>query len=83
MGYSVNTNATATATASGKSGDVVGGGTAFNIGGINLGTQYPTAATAGGANNPAGTLSGFSINPWWIVGGVGALALLVILWKRK
>lgn len=83
MGYSVNTNATATATATGRSGDVTGGGTAFNIGGINLGTQYPTAATAGGANNPAGTLSGIGISPLWILGGVAALAVLVLLWKRK
>jgi hypothetical protein len=85
MGYSVNTNATATANATGKSGDI-SGGTAFNIGGINLGTQYPSAATAGGGVAPPGTLAGLSndLQPLLIIGGLAAVGLLfVILWKRK
>lgn len=56
------------------------GGTAFNIGGINLGTQYPSAATAGGSV-PAG-LGGIPTMDL-LIGGVAILALvLAIAWKR-
>lgn len=66
-----------------KSGDI-SGGTAFNIGGINLGTQYPSAATAGGGipNSPLGSpLGGYGV---YIAGGVAALLVLgAIIWKLK
>lgn len=87
MGYSLQTSSTATSGARGSSGDITGGGTAFNIGGINLGTQYPSAATAGGGVAAPGDLAGLAMN-WtpWIIGGAAAVTALIVLamvWKRK
>lgn len=53
--YSASASSSASSGPS-KSGDI-SGGTAFNIGGINLGTQYESPATAAGGN-PAATISG-------------------------
>lgn len=85
MGYSLQTSSTATSGARGSSGDITGGGTAFNIGGINLGTQYPSAATAGGAVNPADSvIHGLGqYLPWIALAGAAALALGVLLWKKR
>lgn len=63
-----------------KSGDITGG-TAFNIGGINLGTQYPTAATASGGN-PSQSLVGAALGSYTIplvIAGVAALALVLFV----
>lgn len=82
MGLPVSISGSAQSSASSgpsKSGDI-SGGTAFNIGGINLGTQYPTAATAGGGN-PASSLTGAlgSYTVPLVLLGVGAVLLLVFL----
>lgn len=79
MGYSLQTSASSSAAATGRSGDV-SGGTAFNIGGINLGTQYPTSATAGGS--PSSSLGDYT--GALVAGGIGLLALVgLLIWKRK
>jgi hypothetical protein len=85
VGYSLQTSSTATSGARGASGDITGGGTAFNIGGINLGTQYPSAATAGGgvASPGDGGLPGENWTPYLIAGGAAVLALLAVLLIRK
>jgi hypothetical protein len=77
---SVNPNQTSNQQAYG--GSDVSGGSAFNIGGINLGTQYPSAATAGGGAAPL--VPGES-KTLWIAIGVGAAALFAValLWRRK
>lgn len=83
MGYSASASSAASAT--GKSGDI-SGGTAFNIGGINLGTQYPTAAQAGGGVAAPGELAGLAneLQPVLIIGGVVAVVIFgVLLWKRR
>lgn len=85
MGYSLQTSASSSASTAGKSGDI-SGGTAFNIGGINLGTQYPTAATAGGGAAAPGTLGNLASNltPILVIGGAtAAILLLVLLWKKR
>ena len=80
MGYSVNPRSDNTSTASGRAGDIAGGGTAFNIGGINLGTQYPTAATAGGSAPPS--IGGLSTTDL-LIGGACVLAIvLAVLWRK-
>lgn len=53
--YSASASSSASSGPS-KSGDI-SGGTAFNVGGINLGTQYESPATAGGGNPTAGIAS--------------------------
>lgn len=85
MGLPLQLSGSASSSASAgpsKSGDI-SGGTAFNIGGINLGTQYPTAANAGGGagGNPA-SLLGVAGSPMTLVLlAVAAVALIVILRK--
>jgi hypothetical protein len=77
-GYSLQ--ASASSSAKGQSGDI-SGGTAFNIGGINLGTQYPSAATAGGGNPAESLVGATGLGPYLIplaLVGVG-LALVLIL----
>lgn len=86
MGLPVSISGSASSSASSgpsKSGDI-SGGTAFNIGGINLGTQYPTAATAGGGTPATQSLVGSAFGPYTIpliVGGVAIVALLLVLRK--
>lgn len=64
-----------------KSGDI-SGGTAFNIGGINLGTQYPTAATAGGGVSTSPLSAALGGNGVWIAGGIGVAVIIgVLVWK--
>lgn len=55
LGYSLSASASSSATATGKSGDI-SGGTAFNIGGINFGTQNQPVTAEGGT--PAQSLAG-------------------------
>lgn len=80
--YSASASSSASSGPS-SSGDI-SGGTAFNVGGINLGTQYPTAATAGGGSpsNPlsSASIGGFSLETIAIV---GVMLLGAILIYRK
>lgn len=77
--FNLNTNQTIDPSVYGTSG-AGAGGTAFNIGGINLGTQYPTAATAGGSSPPG--VGGISTVDW-LIGGAAVFALaLVLIWRR-
>jgi len=85
MGLPISVSGSASSSASSgpsKSGDI-SGGTAFNIGGINLGTQYESPATAGGGN-PAATLSGqlglggINLTTIALIAGVALLAILVL-----
>lgn len=81
---SINPTATSGAESSARGGDI-SGGTAFNIGGINLGTQYPTAATAGGGvAGPDGFPDfGASVPTLLIVVGIAAVGILAfILWRK-
>lgn len=60
-----------------KSGDI-SGGTAFNIGGINLGTQYQTPVTAeGGTTSSGGLISAAGGSTTTII--IAAVALVAIL----
>jgi hypothetical protein len=62
-----------------KSGDI-SGGTAFNIGGINLGTQYASPVSAEGGNpaqSIASAVGGQWTGPILIIGA--AIALFVLL----
>lgn len=77
---SYSASASSSASAKGASGDITGG-TAFNIGGINLGTQYPTAATASGGNPSESLVGATGLGPYLIplaLLGVG-IALVLIL----
>lgn len=66
-----------------KSGDI-SGGTAFNIGGINLGTQYPTSADAGGGIPQSSLGATLGSNVVWIVGGLAGLAVVgLLIWKLR
>lgn len=82
-GYSVSASSSASSGPS-KSGDI-SGGTAFNIGGINLGTQYPTAATAGGGVTPGfgASLGGDLTSALVIAGAVVAALVLVAVFKKS
>lgn len=90
MGLPLQLSGSASSSAStgpAQSGDI-SGGTAFNIGGINLGQQYQAPATAGGgagaSGNPASILGsgGLSLSPTtMILLGAAAVALILILRK--
>lgn len=81
--YSASASSSASSGPS-SSGDI-SGGTAFNVGGINLGTQYPTAATAGGGTSPASPLSALGIGGGTLetVAIVGVLLLVGLFIYRK
>lgn len=85
--YSASASSSASSGPS-KSGDI-SGGTAFNIGGINLGTQYQAPATAGGGytGNPADSFAGGlagSFNTNWLYYGAAALfAVGLVIWIKK
>lgn len=77
--FNLNTNQTIDPSVYGTSG-AGAGGTAFNIGGINLGTQYPSAATAGGS--VPGNIGGIPTSDL-LIGAAAALAIiLVLLWRK-
>lgn len=82
LGYSLSASASSSATATGKSGDI-SGGTAFNIGGINFGTQNQPVTAEGGT--PAQSLAGVSnqlsglILPALL--GVGIVVVVLLLRK--
>lgn len=83
LGYSASVSASSSASSGpSKSGDI-SGGTAFNIGGINLGTQYPTSVDAQGGTAPtqsvAGALGG-QYTPYILL--AGALVLTLVLLRR-
>lgn len=82
MGLPISVSASSSASSGpSKSGDITGG-TAFNIGGINLGTQYPTAATAAGGvpTTISGGLGQYAL-PLGLL-ALGGLALFLILRRR-
>lgn len=77
--YSASASSSASSGPS-KSGDI-SGGTAFNIGGINLGQQYETPATASGGNPAAtisGQLGGSNLTTVALIGGIVLLAIVVL-----
>lgn len=82
LGYSLSASASSSATATGKSGDI-SGGTAFNIGGINFGTQNQPVTAEGGT--PAQSLAGVASSASGLVIPVllGALIIGVVLILRK
>lgn len=79
MSYSLQASASSSASA-GPSASGPIGGTAWNIQGINLGTQYQAPATAGGATSAApGALTGTAGLPDWAVPlGIAIVAMLGI-----
>lgn len=81
MGLPVSVSASSSASSGpSKSGDI-SGGTAFNIGGINFGTQnQPVAAASSPVASLAGAsaaLSGLAV-PLLLLGGVGLVLFLVL-----
>lgn len=82
LGYSLSASASSSATATGKSGDI-SGGTAFNIGGINFGTQNQPVTAEGGtpAQSVAGVSGSASALVLPIVIGVALLAVVLLLRK--
>lgn len=82
LGYSLSASASSSATATGKSGDI-SGGTAFNIGGINFGTQNQPVTAEGGT--PAQSLAGIgnSASSLILPLMIGALLIGVVLILRK
>ena len=86
MSYSLQASASSSASSGpSKSGDI-SGGTAWNIQGINLGTQYQAPATAGGGAASPGDLAGVAGLPSWAVplaiGIVLTLALSAFIAKK-
>jgi hypothetical protein len=82
LGYSASVSASSSASSGpSKSGDI-SGGTAFNIGGINLGTQYQSPVDAQGGN-PAQSIAGnvFGNYTPYILIGAAVIAALYILKK--
>lgn len=78
--YSASASSSASSGPS-KSGDI-SGGTAFNIGGINLGQQYETPATVSGGN-PTSTLSSLTGINLTTVALIGAAVFVAILVLRR
>jgi hypothetical protein len=66
---------------SGTSG--ITGGTAFNIAGINLGTQYPTSASTAASTGAGYDGAGISTKAALIIGGCVLAAALLFAWVRK
>lgn len=85
MSYSASASSSASSGPS-KSGDIAGG-TAWNIQGINLGTQYEAPATAGGGVADPGQLAGTTGLPDWAIPlatlAVGIIGLILVLKHRK
>jgi hypothetical protein len=81
LGYSASVSASSSASSGpSKSGDI-SGGTAFNIGGINLGTQYPSAVNAEGGTTPVQSIAsalGGSYTPYILAAGVAILAIVLL-----
>lgn len=82
LGYSLSASASSSATATGKSGDI-SGGTAFNIGGINFGTQNQPVTAEGGtpAQSVAGVPSSASALVVPLLLGVLLVGVIFILRK--
>lgn len=82
MGYSLSASASSSASSSGKSGDI-SGGTAFNIGGINFGTQNQPVTAEGGT--PAQSLAGVSnsLSQMILPLALGAGIILLVMFLRK
>lgn len=85
MSYSASASSAASSGPS-KSGDI-DGGTAWNIQGINFGTQYEAAATAGGGTASPGQSATVGGLPEWAVPvalvSVALIGLMVFLTKRR
>jgi hypothetical protein len=81
LGYSASVSASSSASSGpSKSGDI-SGGTAFNIGGINLGTQYQSPVTAEGGTTPAQSIAsalGGSYTPYILAAGVALFAIWLL-----
>lgn len=82
LGYSLSASASSSASSSGKSGDI-SGGTAFNIGGINFGTQNQPVTAEGGT--PAQSLAGLGSSSSGLVVPllIGVLLIGVVFILRK
>ncbi len=81
MSYSLQASASSSASA-GPSASGPIGGTAWNIQGINFGTQYQSPATAGSASQTAPTGALASVNgipDWAIPMGLGFAAVLALI----
>ncbi len=87
MSYSLQASASSSASSGpSKSGDI-SGGTAWNIQGINLGTQYQAPATAGGGAASPGDFAGTSGLPEWLVpvgiALVASIAITLLIVKKS